>query len=177
MISRVPSALVAALLFTSVVACDKLKGQPADSGAPDVAVAVVPDAAVPDVGDAAVEAATDVDATAPLATASAPVHTFKGPVGTFQGAVKEGGNPPYSMTAVLTPTGGTVSYAAPFSCRGTWTLTSHDSKSFTYREKIAEQNGTKKCVDGNTVHLDEVKAGTTYNYSDGSAHAVIAKTK
>ena len=81
------------------------------------------------------------------------------------------------MTAVLTEKGGNVTYGAPFSCKGSWTLTSHDSKSFTYREKITDQGGTKKCADGGTVHLDEVAKGTTYNYVNGGAKTVLSKTK
>jgi hypothetical protein len=179
--SRTVTIFGGALLALSLVGCDKLLHKKADAGV----VVDVPDVDVPAIVDAGLEAAaatdpTAADATAPTVTASASA-THAGvapgsiPVGAFGGQVREGSISPYTMTLALTATGGSVSYGLPFSCKGTWTLTTHDTKSFHYKEHIIDQGTGRKCAQGENAVLEEVKPGTTYNYSEGSAHAALVK--
>ncbi|HEY8077536.1 MAG TPA: hypothetical protein VIF62_25595 [Labilithrix sp.] len=161
----------------SLVACDKLLHRKLDIDAAVDTTGLVdaaPTATVADTADAAPEAGPAPSATHAV-VAFAPGSI---PTGTFIGTVHEGSLPPYTMTAVLHATGGTITYGTPFGCVGTWTLTDHAGGAFHYHETITTQGtapGARKCANGLTATLSEVKPGTTYNYGEGRATATVSK--
>jgi hypothetical protein len=169
--------VAAGLLISSVSSCSgckKLLKKGVDAG---IDAADVPAEAAAPVVDASVEAAAPEQTTAadagPAQTGSG--HTAAadpGAVGTFSGQVKEG-SLSYPMTAVLNDKGGSISYGLPFNCKGTWTLTNHTGKVWHFKEHISEQGG-RKCAQGETATLDEVKPGV-FTYSEGSAHATLSR--
>ncbi len=168
--------VAAGLLLSSVSSCSgckRLLKRGVDAG---IDAADVPAEAAAPVVDASAEAAapeetTSADAGAPSPSASGHAAAADpGAVGTFVGQVKEG-SLNYSMTAVLNDKGGSISYGAPFNCKGTWTLASHTGKVWHFKEHITEQGG-RKCAQGETATLDEVKPGV-FTYSEGSAHATL----
>ena len=169
--------VAAGLLLSSVSSCSgckKLLKKDLDAGFD--AADLLPEAAAP--VDASVEAAAPEETTAADAGTPAPTGSGHaavadpGAIGTFTGQVKEG-SLSYTVTLVLNDKGGTVSYGLPFNCKGTWTLANHTGKVWHFKEHITEQGG-RKCAQGETSTLEEVKPGV-FNYSEGSAHATVTK--
>jgi hypothetical protein len=115
----------------------------------------------------------DVSTTSGDAAAEQMAAMINPVVGTFTGSVNENGMS-YSMTLVLNDQTGTIEYTAPFDCKGTWTQKSHDGKTWTYKEHITEQKGTKRCADGEIATLIQILP-SQFQYVEQGAHATLTK--